>query len=436
MSTNEKICNHCGEIIDTDSDDWIERDGEFYHQDCFDENFTMCEDCQEYHSNDEIHWLDNYNRYVCDSCIDENYFRCNECNEILHSDDVYWGCDDQPYCEDCFYEYFDYCSECNDVHYRDDMCWDEDREEWLCEDCYEHAHNQTIKRYHDSTVEYLPKYLNDEDRNINYKELYGLELEITGDTDTADEFQNIMGDNVVLMHDGSVEGYEMVSMPLSKLYFYKEFVPTLEQGLKYLLNNGMSGHNGGGIHIHFRAFNRGLEVANATQILYGSEDDQHIWRMINQRRKSAMSWCSQSSLWHDPQEILEEGMLYPCGDGNHGTALNYDYRTETHELRIFNSNLRIERVIKNMECLFALQDYVRSNTELVCDTRGYIKYVAENSNKYPYLVDFMDEKNIFHKASEFYGDNYMYTLPLRVKENYIDEDNADVLLQEELEADV
>lgn len=429
---SEKLyCPICNELIE-DTQDAIEHDGEFYHQDCFDENFFMCNYCHEYHPIEEITWLDNYNQYVCDTCMDEDFYRCEYCDEILHRDDVYWGCDNNPYCNECFYEYFDYCHICDEVHYRDDMYFDEDIGEYLCNDCYNRTHG-TIKRYHDSSVEYLPKYLNDEDRNINYEELYGLELEITGDTDTADEFQNIMGDNVVLMHDGSVDGYEMVSMPLSKLYFYKEFVPTLERGLKYLLDNNMTGHNGGGIHIHFKAFNRGLEVANATQILYGDDNDQHIWRMINQRRKSAMGWCKQSDVWHSPQEVLESNMLYPCGDSNHNTALNYDYRTETHELRIFNSNLRIERVIKNMECLFALQDYVRSNTELVCDTRGYIKYVSENSNKYPYLVDFMDEKNVFHKASEFYGDSYMYTLPLRVKENYIDEDNADVLLQEELE---
>ena len=427
---NEYICPICGEIVIID-DVYMFHDGEYYHNECFNENFTFCDDCMEYYPNDEITYLENYNKSVCDNCLDNYYYRCHECDEYIHTDDTYWGADDRPYCEECYSNIFISCDDCGDTIDRDDAYYDEDGHAY-CEYCYNKKFNSTIKSYHDRSVEYLPMYLNDEDRNINYDELYGLELEITGNSDTAERFQEIMGDTVVLMRDGSVDGYEMVSMPLSKEFFYNKFVPLLDEGLKYLRNNGMTGHNGGGIHIHFRQFESGMQVANATRILYGSDNDLIVWRMINQRRKSAMSWCSQSSPWHDPQEILDEDLLYPCGDGNHGTALNYDYRTGTHELRIFNSNLRLERVIKNMECLFALQDYVRANTQLICDTKGFIKFIAENSNKYPYLVDFMDEKNIFMTASQFYEDNYMYSLPLRVKENFIDGDNEDIGFKNEI----
>lgn len=427
---NEYICPICGEIVNIDDDVFMLHDDEYYHQECFDENFTYCEDCQEYYPNDEVTYLENYDKYVCDNCLDNYYYRCSECNEYIHTDDTYWGCDDRPHCQECYDEDFIQCYECGDTIYRDDAYYNEDGYAY-CSDCW-NSRRGVIYNYHDSDVEYLPKYLNDEDRNANYNELYGLELEITGDRDTAERFQEIMGNTVVLMRDSSVDGYEMVSMPLSKEFFYHRFVPLLDEGLKYLRDNGMTGHNGGGIHIHFKQFESGMQVANATQILYGSDNDLIVWRMINQRRKSAMSWCSQSNPWHDPQEILNKNLLYPCDSGHHGTALNYDYRTETHELRIFNSNLRLERVIKNMECLFALQDYVRANTQLICNTKGFIKFIAENSNKYPYLVDFMDEKNIFTTASQFYEDNYMYSLPLRVKENFIDEDNEDIGFKNEI----
>ena len=71
-------CPICNELIE-DTQGIVEHNGEFYHQDCFDENFTQCDYCHEYHSNDEIRWLDNYNQYVCDTCIDEDFFRCNCC---------------------------------------------------------------------------------------------------------------------------------------------------------------------------------------------------------------------------------------------------------------------------------------------------------------------------------------------------------------------
>lgn len=434
MST-EKICNHCGEVINIDTDNWIEHDGEFYHQDCFDENFTFCDECQEYHPNNEMNYLDNLDISVCDSCMTSEYVRCNHCGNWMRECDAYIGADDESYCEDCFWEYFYRCDHCDEVLYRDDVYWDEDGDYGYCYDCYQRiCGSHVIYSYHDDDVEYLPKYLNEYDRDTHIKDLYGIELEITGSKETAEPFQNIMGDNVVLMRDGSVDGYEMVSMPMTRAYFYKMFVPILKDGLKYLLDNNMRGHNGGGIHIHFRQLGRGLEVANMTQILYGSEDDRKLWRLINQRRESAMSWCSQNpaNLYCEPQEILEEGFLYPCGDGNHGTALNFDYRTETHELRIFNSNLRIERVIKNMECLFALEDYVKQQTELVCDTKGFIQFVVDHAENYPELVKFLDEKDGFELAEKFYGTKYMVRLPLSVNEiTEPIEDDRDFILKEE-----
>lgn len=425
------ICKICGEMIPLK--DGQVHDGNFYCQDCFDENFTFCDECQEYHPNDKVSYLHNLDISVCDNCID-NYVRCNHCGDWMREEDAHIGADDESYCEDCFWEYFYRCEHCDEVLYRDDVYWDEEGDYGYCYDCYQKLCNNVIYSYHSDDVEYLPKYLNEYDRDTHIKDLYGIELEITGSKSTAEEFQNIMSDNVVLMRDGSVDGYEMVSMPMTRAYFYKMFVPTLKDGLKYLLDNNMRGHNGGGIHIHFRQLQRGLEVANMTQILYGSEDDRKLWRLINQRRESAMSWCSQNpaNLYHEPQEILEEGFLYPCGDGNHGTALNYDYRTETHELRIFNSNLRIERVIKNMECLFALEDYVKSQIGLVCDTKGFIQFVVDHAENYPELVKFLDEKNGFELAEKFYGTKYMVRLPLIVNEIAEPiEDDKDTLLNDE-----
>lgn len=411
MSTDEKLyCPICDELIE-DTQDVIEHDGKVYHDDCFFENFTQCDYCNEYHPIEEITWLDNYNQHVCDDCLSEHFYMCERCDEYIHEDDVYWGADEQPYCNDCFNEYFYRCDHCDEVLWRDDVWWDEDGDYGYCHDCYERLFgSEVIYSYH-GFDDYVPRYLDDVDRNEHYNELYGIELEITGRRNTADELQDIMGNSVVLMKDSSVDGYEMITMPMSRQYFYSEFVPLLDKGLKYLRDNGMTGHNGGGIHIHFKKLQRGLEVANMVNILYGDSNDVDIWLAISQRRKSAMeSWCSMTDLYNSPESIIEDRLLSPNGSGNHGTALNYDERTGTHELRIFNSNLRLERVIKNMECLFALEDYVKQHTELNefnCTTRGYIDFVYHNKTKYPYIYNFMIEKNIFDKAYEYYNDIYV-----------------------------
>lgn len=410
MTENEnvKICPECGEVVDMENDDWIEYGGEFYHQECFDESFITCYDCGEIIRIDDATWVCN-DKYVCNDCLD-NYVQCYGCENWISLNDAMRGADDMWYCGRCWCNRFTTCDECNETIWQEDSFYDEDSGHIYCEYCYNSLPPKVIYSYHDFD-DYVPRYLNDEDRNEHYKELYGIELEITGSENTASTLQDIMGDNVVLMRDGSVDGYEMITMPMSRQYFYKEFIPTLDKGLKYLRDNGMTGHNGGGIHIHFKELQRGLETANMVNILYGTKDDIDIWLDISQRRKLAMErWCSMTTLDNSPESIVEYNLLSPNGSCNHGTALNYDDRTGTHELRIFNSNLRLERVIKNMECLFALEDYVKQQTEsdkLNCTTRGYIDFVYHNKTKYPYIYNFMIEKNIFNKAYEYYNDIYV-----------------------------
>lgn len=430
-------CENCGCSIDLNTDDFLEYDGKYFcDDDCLDESYPICDGCLERHPADEVQYFENINKTLCDKCFDVNYYRCAYCDEIVHRDDVLWGADNRPYCEDCWRERFVVCERCGGTIWIDDAYYEDDDdygEYPYCEYCYDRIASSTIYSYHDDDVEYIPRYLNDEDRNEHYEELYGIELEITGNRSTANGFQEIMGGNVVLMRDSSVEGYEMVSMPLSKQYFYKEFVPVLDKGLKYLRDNRCTGHNGGGIHIHFRQFHSGMETANATQVLYGDEYDRTIWQGISQRHQSALdNWCSMTNNDYSPQEILELDKSYVKYCDCHDTALNKDTRTDTHELRIFNSNLRLERVIKNMECLFALEDYVRGESELVCTTRGFIKFIAEHSTEYPYLVEFLDEKKLFEKATEFYGDYYAYILPNRLQVNFIDEDKQDISLDDEI----
>ena len=423
------ICSVCGEMIPLK--DGQVYNGRFYCLECFDEEFTTCDICGEIVHNYDSRYIDGYG-VVCDSCYQKEFYICNGCDEILHIDDVYWGCDDKPYCEDCWCERFTTCNHCDETIWQEDSYYDEDTGYTYCEYCYSNIRPQTIYSYHNSRVEYIPRYLNDEDRNQHYRELYGLELEITGSTSTAEEFKNIIGDNGVLMYDSSVDGYEFVSMPISREYFYKEFIPTMTKGLQYLRDNDCSGHGGGGIHIHFKELKAGLEVANMTQILYGDEADKAIWLKISQRNKSAMrSWCSMDYTEYTPKEIIDWGYKYPNGSGNHSTALNYDYRTETHELRIFNSNLRIERVIKNMECLFALEDYVKQQTELVCTTKGYLQFVLDNADKYKTLVGFLVEKNILDMAEKMYS-NFRVPSAIKQAEMLLDSIDASDLMASEV----
>ena len=408
VKENFTICDDCGEYVS--NDDIVEvANGDSVCSDCLCNDYIMCEDCNEYVLNNEAVYLNSYDRYVCISCLDSNYVTCNECGEYVHERDMYRSEDGDVYCEDCYNENFYHCSDCGCEIWHEDVCWHDD--EPYCSDCVpsddEDDEDGVIYSYHNSNVRYVPRFHNNDDERNHSLDLYGLELEVCGRCSYASGFQDIIGSNAVLMYDSSVDGFEMVSMPMTREYFYKDFVPILQKGMKYLEDNGFRGHNRGGIHVHFRELADSMQVANMGLIMYGDETDRRIWKRITQRKSENMHWCSMETTTQSVETIINRNLKTPHGEYNyHGTALNYDTRTCTHELRIFNSNLRVERILKNMECVFALQDYIGGVSEPICDTRGFLLFVDSHASDYPHLVNFLHEKRILDYASKLYGDTY------------------------------
>lgn len=425
MEDNVLYCSHCGISIDTNTEDYYTYDGDIYCEDCYSNNFTRCDDCGKVIPIEDSTYIEYDERTVCQDCLENNYIICNDCGEIIPPTNAYTGADGCVYCESCFDRYFTYCDECNRVIWQDDAYWDEDGEQTLCGYCYNNRQLRTILPYHSEYAEYIPMYMSDEDRNNNYNQLYGIELEITGSTDTAERFKELMDDDVVLMHDGSVDGYEMVSMPVSREYFYKMFVPKLKNGLKYLIDNGMTGHNGGGIHVHFKKLDNSIQMANMIKILYESTEFEkdYIWIPITQRKRSSLrQWASLWNNDYGSDEIDESTM--GGGINYHSTAFNYDTRTQTNELRIFNSNLRIERIIKNLECVFALEDYIKSKDTVTCDTKGFLIWIDEHADKYKELNNFLHELKIFERAEFYYGIQFKSGIITTVLENELELEEA------------
>ena len=399
-------CDECGEYVPTD-EITITGDGDSVCETCLQNNYVLCDECGEYYREEETVYISNYSTTVCDSCCDRVYSVCTECGEYVHDDDVYRNDDGEAYCESCYDDNYYHCSDCGCEVFRDDVYWVHD--EPYCECCaseHEECDSDDIYDYHAfNHHNYIPRYSADDDRTTN-PHLYGLELEVAGDTGYASDVLDILNGNAIAMYDSSVDGFELVFMPITRKYLYKELRPTLEKAVKFLSSHGFYGHNKGGIHVHFTQLENSMQVANMTQIMYGSEKDRKIWQKITQRRAENMHWCSMTTSVPSADEIIEHNIYAPAGTGNHGTALNYCTRTGTHELRIFNSNLRIERILKNFECVFALEDYVARASEPICNTRGFLNFVDEHAEDYPHLVAFMHEKRIFEIANRFYGDTY------------------------------
>lgn len=364
------------------------------------DNYDTCAHCGKKHHVDNMTWVDD--QYVCEDCLSNFYVNCDDCGELIHRDNAYYVYrhgNEQQVCYECRYDHYNECHQCGDVVHEDDSEWDEESEYCYCYSCWEDIKNKVIFGYHGFDDFSLKSVASD---TTSYG--YGFELEVAGYESHASDFLSFFDDNneeLVLMHDGSVNGFEIVTQPMTEGYFYEVFKPKFEKGLKFLREAGFKGHNAGGLHIHVskEMISTGM-LAQLGEILYSENtDDYNTWLRLTQRKNSAMSsWCSMLNRDNTFEEILDEGYSFICDDRY--TALNYDRRTSTYEFRIFNSNIRFERFMKNFECVKALLDYTKEHeddTEPTCDTQGFLEYVEKKSLFYPNLYAFMEEMNIKSK---------------------------------------
>ncbi len=391
-------CIECGEYIL--KDDAIEiYNGDYICESCRDDYYYTCEDCGEIHHQDDMTWIEDKQMYVCDSCLDGNYYQCEYCEHWYSSDNVNETYEGKWVCDDCFERHYYTCGDCGYAVFQDEAYYNENDECDYCPNC-EGKHPESIYKYHDFEDFECQSTSNEDDT----EEYFGFELEVSGDRGYADEFSDMTSD-VVLMNDGSIDGggFEIVTQPMTRRYFREEFRPQFEKSLQFLNNMGFKGHNKGGMHIHISAdiFSK-RQLAQLAEILYGNEDDRNIWLCLSQRHKNEMdSWSSMTNKDYTFDEIVNSEYEMPYISTKRYTALNRDTRTHTYEIRIFNSNTRIERVMKNMECVFALVDYTKqeANSPYKCDTQGFLRYVKEHRLEYPNLYAFMLER----KIEEHYG---------------------------------
>lgn len=384
-------CDDCGEWVGKDSLTRV-KSGDRVCEDCI-ENYSYCGHCNEYVPEDEIKYVECVDEYVCEDCIANDFYACYECGEILDSNHVYHSEDGNDYCEGCYSDIYTSCEECG-CEIRRDEAYEDEAGYPYCQYCYEEKYPRIIHNYHDDNVEYDKKKLPIEHYDNRY---FGIELEVSGDRDYAQDFLDIVGeDNVVLMNDSSIEdgGFEIISMPMTKLYFLNEFMPKFERGLEFLREKGFRSHNRGGMHVHVSEIENPVQLANICKIMYGDIDDRNIWLAITQRQSDNMNrWSSMNNRIYSTQQIVEYFEKAPAGSTRY-TAVNYDSRTGTHEFRIFNGNIRTERFLKNMETVFALMDYTENLSDVVCDTKGFLRFVDMNKETYSNLYAFIKEKEI------------------------------------------
>lgn len=370
--------------------------GEYYSKQAAERCLVICEDCGVYIKKDRALVIDGST--YCRGC-QPDYIICHECGETIHIDDSRSTDIGEYICESCFEDNYFVCDECGEIFHRDEMCCDDTY--CYCSNCYED--NCNIVMDYNEDVDFRKRTMPYEDT----EELFGIELEVNAERSYAKTVDDIMCDDVVFKEDSSIigDGFEIISHPMTRRYFYEKFMPNMEKALRFMINNGCYSHNRGGMHVHFstESLLSTKALAQMAEVLYGNENDRNTWLEITQRTEGNINeWASMRNKTETFYAIHGNSDFNRLSSDRY-TALNYDYDTDTLELRIFNGNLKKERFLKNMECVFALIDYSNehnNNIRPVCNTTDFLEYVNQNKTRYPNLYEFIEEKEIKEMHNE------------------------------------
>ena len=402
---NYAICDDCGELVEQDIT-YTTYDGRIICENCYENNdYYTCERCGKVVDDNHVVHIQDTEEYVCDDCAEENYYQCMECGEWYSGNRIITDSNNQHLCEDCYCDNYYTCAQCGEFVHQDDVCWDEATDDMYCEYCYNtEIKSQFINSYHsndDWTVHYTENEHND---YMSDKLTLGLEIEVAGSAEHAEEFMDKVDNNLIyLERDGSVAGFEIITQPMTRQYATEVFTDKISKGFEFLKENNFKGHNAGGIHIHVGLpYDNELDFMSCLlklkKLLYNLPTHmQDLLLLITQRKSDNLK------RWSDNTYCRKLTLQNCTLQSNRYELLNIDSRTCTLEFRMFNSNLRTERIMKNIEVVLSLLDYVeRYYTVNMYDKNlfTWLDYVQRNEEKYPNLIRFINEDKIKDRLCE------------------------------------
>ena len=401
---NYVVCDDCGKLVEVDRTFTTHNNG-IICENCYETNgYFTCERCGKVVDDYHIVHIKDTEEYVCDDCADEHYYRCMECGEWYSSSKIISDSNNQHLCEDCYCDSYYTCAVCGEFVHQDDACWNEATDEMYCEYCYStEIESNFINSYHSNdnwTVHCTEDEYND---YIPDKLTLGLEIEVAGSAEYAEGFMDKVDDDLIyLERDGSVAGFEIITQPMTRKYATEVFTDKITKGFEFLKENNFKGHNAGGIHIHVGLPYDELDfmpcLLKLKKLLYNLPPHlQDLLLLISQRKSDTLK------RWSDNTYCRKLTLQNCTLQSNRYELLNIDSRTCTLEFRMFNSNLRTERIMKNIEVVLSLLDYVETYYTVEMYDKNlftWLDYVRRNEEKYPNLVAFINEDKTKDKLCE------------------------------------
>ena len=379
-----------------------------------------CGDCGQEVDLYDLH--DTRDTNVCDNCIDEYVETAT--GEVVRLDEAFLCAVSEEYhhvhdmvtCGDCGYHVHEdhsqevmnrielVCSTCLDGG---DYTIPEDRNEWFhIDDLYYNDHdgcyysepqgsNEQLMSY-DSNVfhhTHYRKYLNGKGilgERCGSDLIFGVELEMDTDGCSPDDlYDSLMragcdANYAIMKEDSTVSGLELVTLPCD-LYSHKHTVPW--KAWMDSVKPMAVGHSAAdaGMHVHI---NRGAVSAltmGKMLVFTNAETNFEFLSMIAQRNVEYCSWCVPNPYKFD--KVGKAAM-----DPMNGKYSMLNVTTHTIENRMFNANLRPERILKNIEFCHALVRFCETTSARQLTSKQFLEFVSNNRKEYSNLHDFIQER--------------------------------------------
>ena len=227
----------------------------------------------------------------------------------------------------------------------------------------------------------------------------GMELEIYSEGTPRDVLDS-EGLNWLVERDGSLDdryGYELISPPTLRSR-WEQILPSLLPALVCDESQGYTAPNGQyGIHLTVaRKYLGELGAVRAMLFLRSSQNAPFV-RAVAQRQQIYSGYDVGIGTYHsDNRATTACGGVFAKKVNGTGkmSPLNLKrdkYGVELAEFRIFQSTLKPDRVMKNLEFVWALTAWLRDASGTSWDHRDFVAWLARPANRklYPHLVDYL-----------------------------------------------
>jgi hypothetical protein len=357
----------------------------------------------------------------CCGCYEQEYDVCHRCGETVPRERLVWW-EGAYYCPSCLDDISALCDGCGSRFWRRSLAaGDDGGDERFCRSCRRGSiqgcgyvpgmlyYSRGGSRQRAGDLLYLGM-----EQEIYCERKYSLAQALHGLDPQEQEF--------CLKEDGSLRhGFEVVTQPRT-FASWKQFVAegTFGRVLAVEKEYQAVGHNEGGIHIHSSlAAWSGKQLYLLFVFIFNPAHRRRL-TVLSQRHLCSRSFgdnaCDGCGYTHcclshyASLEAVDAGSAKTSLERKSGDFQRTRYSAlnitpHTVEFRLFNSNIRPDRVLKNIEVVQSLYEYIAETDEQTgVRWKDWVQFVQDRADRFSYLTAFLEEKCLIRGAGDMAAD--------------------------------